>query len=77
VQIHYTDADNEPLKHTSILQQEKVGNAWTAIHFVVVNLQRDHKTEILFTEMQYIPDLPEGLLSADELGYGVPSILDL
>jgi hypothetical protein len=54
-----------------------VGNAWTAIHFVVVNLQRDHKTEILFTEMQYMPDLPEDLLSPDELLYGVPGILDL
>jgi hypothetical protein len=77
VQINYTDTDNQPLKHTSILQQEKVGNAWTAIQFVVVNLQRKHKTEILFTEMQYMPDLPDELLSPDELVYGVPDILDL
>jgi hypothetical protein len=77
VQIHYTDADNEPLKHTSILQQEKVGNAWTAIHFVVVNLQSAHKTEIVFTDMRYMANLPKGLLSPDELGYGTPIILGL
>jgi hypothetical protein len=74
--IQFTDTDNQPLKEVSILQQEKVGDAWTASHFVVVNSQRAHKTEIVLSDMQYVPDLPTEILSADVLGYGVPDILD-
>jgi hypothetical protein len=77
MQTQYTDTDNVPLKQISILQQEKVGDAWTASHFVVVNSQRSHKTEIVLSDMQYVPDLPSELLSADELGYGVPELFDL
>ena len=74
--IQFTDTDNQPLKEVSILQQEKVGDAWTASHFVVVNSQRAHKTEIVLSDMQYVPDLPTEILSADVLGYGVPDILN-
>jgi len=77
VQIQYTDTDNELLKKITILRQEKVGDAWTATHFVAVNLQSAHKTEIVFTDMRYMANLPKGLLSPDELGYGTPSILGL
>jgi hypothetical protein len=72
VELRYTDIDGKPLKEVFVLKQAKIGSAWTAMQFVVRQLQLSHQTEIILEDMRYMPNLPDSLLSADEISYGVP-----
>lgn len=70
----YHDAEGEALKRIEVLEQERIGGAWTAMRFVVENLQSGHTTYIHFEDMRYVPDLDEEMLEPDALEYGVPVI---
>jgi hypothetical protein len=72
VEVRYTDIDGKPLKEVLVLKQAKVGSAWTAMQFIVKQLQLSHQTEIILEGMRYMPDLPDSMLSADAISYGVP-----
>lgn len=72
VNIKYTDVYNIPLKEVSILALEMIAETWIATHFSVFNSQLSHQTEIVLSNMQYVPNLPSNLLTADELPYGAP-----
>lgn len=73
--IEYSDTDGSPMKRMEILKVEKVGDAQTAMHFKVDNLQTGHSTEIHFTDMKYVPDLDESLFDPDALAYGIPDVI--
>ena len=70
----YYDTDGEALKTVEVLEQDEVGGAWTAMRFVVKNLQTGHTTHIHFEDMRYVPDLDDIVLESAELEYGVPVI---
>jgi hypothetical protein len=75
VNIKYTDIYNVSLKEVSILALEMIADTWIATHFSVFNSQLSHQTEIVLSNMQYAPNLPSNLLTADELPYGAPLML--
>ena len=70
VEITYIDGDGEPLKTMRILEQERIGDAWTAMHFVVENLQTGHTTTVQLHDMRFVPDLDLALLSPEALPDG-------
>ena len=70
IEITYADADGEPLKTMRILEQAQVGEAWTAMQFVVENLQTGHTTQVVLDNMQYAPDLDLELLAPEALPDG-------
>jgi hypothetical protein len=72
IELRYTDIDGKPLKEMFVVKQAKVGNAWTAMQFIVKQLQLSHQTEIILEDMRYMSNLPDSLLSADAISYGVP-----
>lgn len=72
--IEYKDIDGELLKTIKVLKQELVGDAWTATHFIVKNIQSEHSTEIHLENMRYIPNIPPDILQAQSLAYGLPDI---
>ena len=72
VLLRYTDTDGVPLKEVSVHEQALVGGAWTAMQFTIKQLQLAHQTDIVLHDMRYVPNLPEALLTADEISYGVP-----
>lgn len=72
VLLRYTDPEGLPLKEVSVHEQAMVGGAWTAMQFTVKQLQLAHQTDIVLQDMRYVPNLPEALLTADEISYGVP-----
>lgn len=75
INIQYTDTDNSPLKEVSILALDMIADTWIVTHFSVYNSQLSHQTEVLITDMQYVPDLPSYLLKPEELSYGAPVFL--
>jgi hypothetical protein len=75
VNIKYTDIYNAPLKEISILALDMIAETWIATHFSVFNSQLSHQTEIVLSDMQYLPNLPSNILTADELAYGAPLML--
>ena len=77
LKIDYTDTDGSPLKTISVKRLERIADAWIATHFTVINAQLAHKTEVVLSDVKHIPDLPQSILTADELSYGVPSIAGL
>jgi hypothetical protein len=74
VEVAYTDADGEALKRVSVTQQERIGEAWTAIRFRVENLQTGHVTDVHFEDMRYVPDLDGQMFSSARLASGVPML---
>lgn len=74
VELRYTDIDGKALKEMVIQKQALIGGAWTAMQFTVKQLQLDHQTEIILDNMRYVPNLPDELLSAQALSFGVPHI---
>lgn len=77
LEINYTDVDGIPLKTISVKRLERVSDAWIATHFTVTNAQLAHKTDVVLSDVKHVPDLPQSILTADELSYGVPSISGL
>lgn len=75
VNIKYTDIYNMPLKEISILALEMIADTWIATRFSVFNSQTKHQTEIVLSNMQNVANLPDSLLTADELPYGAPLML--
>lgn len=75
VNIKYTDVYHAPLKEITISKLEMIAETWIATHFSVFNSQLSHQTEIVLSDMQYLPNLPSNLLTADELAYGAPLML--
>jgi hypothetical protein len=74
VELRYTDTLGKPLKEMFVHQQAQVGGAWTAMQFTIKQLQLSHQTDIILEDMRYIPNLPEALLSAESLSYGLPQL---
>lgn len=74
VWVEYTDTDGAPLKQIEVLKIEKVGDAQTAMHFKVNNLQTGHSTEIHFTEMKHVPNLDDSVFDPTALAYGIPEV---
>lgn len=72
VSVIYSDIDGEALKRVEVLEQERVGGAWTAIRFRVENLQSGHVTHVHFDDMRYVPSLDSKMFSAARLASGVP-----
>ncbi|ABG39485.1 hypothetical protein Patl_0959 [Paraglaciecola sp. T6c] len=77
LKIDYTDTDGLPLKTISVKRLERIADAWVATNFTVMNAQLAHRTDVVLSDVKHIPDLPESILSADELSYGVPNIAGL
>jgi hypothetical protein len=75
VNIKYTDIYNAPLKEVSILALDMIAETWIATHFSVSNSQLSHQTEVVLSNMHYVPDLPGNILTSDELPYGAPLML--
>ncbi len=73
VYVRYTDEDNAPLKEVRITEQKRVGDAWTATAFTVVNLQREHKTEVVLSEMAARP-IEGNVFEANRLDLGLPRL---
>ena len=71
VEINYRDADGEPLKTMRITDQQKVGDAWTAMRFVVRNLQSGHETTVQLRDMRHVPDLDLDRLAPEALADGI------
>jgi hypothetical protein len=72
VQIMYADTDGEALKRVEVLEQDRIGGAWTAIRFKVENLQTGHTTHVHFEGMRYYPGLDSKMFSSARLAAGVP-----
>ena len=70
IEITYADNDGEPLKTVRIVDQARIGEAWTAMHFVVENLQTGHSTTVQLDDMRFVPDLDMTLLSPEALPDG-------
>ena len=74
VQIDYSDADGVALKRVEVLETERVGGVWTAIRFRVLQHQSGHRTEVFFTDMRHVPELPRRVFEPAALALGVPRI---
>lgn len=74
IQIEFADREGAPLKRVEILQQEEVGGAWTAMKFSVENIQRNHRTDVSFENMRYVPGLRDEVFNPTSLALGVPAI---
>lgn len=72
--VRYADGDGAPLKEVRIEEQQQIGGAWTAMRFVVENLQRQHRTEIVFENMRHVPALGDAVFNPASLSLGVPRI---
>ena len=75
--LRYFDERGEPLKALEILKQGKVGNAWTALHFRVENLQTGHQTDVQLEDMRYVSALDPYFLTADALEAGTATLADV
>ena len=72
--IRYFDKEGQALKDVVIESQEEIGGAWTAMAFVLTNLQSEHITRVHFTEMEARATLPNSVFSATELEFGIPQL---
>ena len=73
-QVRYFDVHGEPLKDVVIEQQEKIGDAWTAMAFSLNNLKTGHSTRIHLTDMQARDSLPAEVFESGELEFGYPEL---
>ena len=73
-EIAYTDKDGEALKVVEILQQELVGDAWTAVRFRARNVQTGHTTDVKIDNMRTVSNLPANALSPAQLSRGAPRV---
>ena len=46
----------------------------TAMHFRITNLQTGHRTEVHFTDMRHVPDVPDSVFEPETLAYGLPEL---
>lgn len=74
VDITYLGEDGEPLKIARVMEQERVGEAWTAMRFTVENVRTGHSTEIWFEDMRAVPGLSEWAFEPDQLSFGPAEI---
>ena len=74
VQIDYIDTDGVALKRVEVTDTERVGGVWTVMRFRVFQHQSGHQTEVFFTDMRHVPDLPDRVFEPSALALGVPRI---
>ena len=72
MEVIYEDADGQLLKKVTVLDQDKIEGAWTAMHFRAENLQTGHQTDIQLKNVRCEPDLDSDLLDPDFLDDGAP-----
>lgn len=75
--VRYFDLQGEPLKDIVIERQEEIGAAWTAMAFVLTNLQSNHSTRVHFTEMEQRAALSASVFDANALEFGVPDLSEV
>ena len=74
LQIEYQDTDGVALKRVEVMQQQQIGGAWTAMTFCVINHQSQHRTDVRFDDMRYMPDLDTSVFDAQALVFGTPQL---
>jgi outer membrane lipoprotein-sorting protein len=74
VLIEFSDTDGAPLKRVEVTDLANVGDAWTAMAFVIEQLQTGHRTEVVFTDMRRVPDIDDSVFDPTSLAYGTPEI---
>ncbi|MEL6363953.1 MAG: outer membrane lipoprotein-sorting protein [Pseudomonadota bacterium] len=74
VEIDYYDENGALLKEVRVLDQQRVGGAWTAMRFTAANVQTGHQTEVIFEDMRYAPELTDRALSPETLVDGPPRL---
>jgi catechol 2,3-dioxygenase-like lactoylglutathione lyase family enzyme len=74
LQIDYVDVDGVALKRVEVVETGQVGGVWTALRFRVQQHQSGHRTEVFFTDMRHVPDLPARVFEPSALALGVPRI---
>lgn len=74
LRIDYVDTDGVALKRVEVLETALVGGVWTAMRFRVEQHQSGHLTEVFFTDMRHMPDLPARVFEPAALAVGVPRL---
>lgn len=72
IEVVYNDVDGQPMKKVTVLEQENIEGAWTAMHFRAENLQSGHQTDIRLENVRYEPGLDADYLVPDYLDEGAP-----
>jgi hypothetical protein len=73
VVVTFFDAGGAPLKRVSILDQQQIGGAWTAMRFRIENMQTGHRTDVRFEDMRQV-EIPDSALDASSLAFGPPRL---
>jgi hypothetical protein len=73
VLVVYADPDGTPLKRVEVLEQQRVGGAWTAMRLRIDQLQTGHRTLVQFENMRALQSLPLGAFDPAALGAGPPA----
>lgn len=74
MQIEFSDRDGSRLKTVAVTAVEKINGIWTAQQLHTANHQTGHKTEFLFSNIQYHKTLADKLFLHSNLSRGAPKL---